>query len=101
MTIFNKDDDIKKEESCILVAEVEGFIHYYNVAVPEIEKGMKAIKASYDFFHKTCSRIYIAGFTLVSEGSNLSVEAISDKVEFLTNLQSKNEEKENTLEQSK
>ena len=80
-----------KEESCILVAEVEGASYYYNVAVPEIERGMKAIKASYDYFHKTCSRIYISGFTLVSEGSNLSVEDISDKVEFYTRMSTNKE----------
>ena len=88
MTVANREI---KEESCILIAEVDGASYYYNVAVPEIEKGIRAIEASYNAYNKICSRIYIGGFTLVTEGSNLSIQDISDRVCFYTTMNSNRE----------
>ena len=73
----NKNSNI---ESCILVAEVNGYSYHYNVAIPEIESSIKTIVVTYDELEQPISRVYIAGFNLVSEGTNLSKEKFYNSI---------------------
>ena len=69
-----------KVESCVLVAEIDGYNYYYNVAVSDIEKSIRTIEEAYDYYDKMCTRIYISGFTLVGKSDNLSQEEIIERV---------------------
>ena len=77
MTVRNKEGLV---ESCVLVAEINGYNYYYNVALPDIERSIRAIQAAYDYYNMMCTKIYISGFTLVNESTNLSPEGIVEKV---------------------
>ena len=67
-------------ESCVLVAEIDGSNHYFNVALPDIEIGMKTIRATYEKIDRKCSKVYIGGFTLVSRNTNLSKKGLVERV---------------------
>ena len=73
-------------ESCVLVAEIEGSNYYYNVAPADIETGMKTIRATYDQLNKKCSKVYIGGFTLVTDDTNLSKRGLVERVINMENI---------------
>ena len=69
-------------ESCILVAELEDSSQRFNVSPFNIEKGIKVIKAAYDYVGRPCKKVYISGFDLVSPKSNLNKAGILERVAF-------------------
>ena len=77
------------ENSCILVADVEDSSYSFNVAIPDIETGMKTIMETYEFLNCNCKRVYIAGFAITSKGTNLTTEGLIDRVIFSTEMMNK------------
>ena len=67
-------------ESCVLVAEVDGSTYHYNVAPADIESGIKTIRATYDQLDRKLSKVYIGGFTLVTDDTNLTKRGIVERV---------------------
>ena len=79
MTVNYKKGHI---ESCILVAEIGDSKQRFNVDVHNIENGIKTIIAAYDYVGRPCQRVYISGFDLVTDNTNLTKEGIIARVAF-------------------
>ena len=75
-----------QEQSCVLVAETNEAHVRFNVAPANIEKGIKVIKAAYEYLGNPCNKVYISGFTLVSKNTNLTKEGIINRIAFQHNL---------------
>lgn len=88
MTVRNHEGSVA---SCVLIADVDGSSTYFNVPVKDIEMSKNVIQASYDYFGEACTRVYIGGFVLVDQSTNLSREKIFERVAFDQRMRQKAE----------
>ena len=79
MTVKYKEGHV---DSCVIVAEADGFKNSYYVAPEDADKSMKLIKSTLKSLGKKDPKIYVSGFTLVTKNTNLSKSEIVDKVFF-------------------
>ena len=73
-------------DSCVIVAEVNGSNNRYFVAPEDAAQSMKLIENTIKVFANTKPKVYVSGFTLVTEGTNLSQQEILNKVSIWAEL---------------
>lgn len=56
------------------------FSYTYNVAIEDIEEAKKFIAATFEYFNQPCSRVYIAGFAVLTKNSIWTKERIVEQV---------------------
>lgn len=79
------------ENSCIVLAEIEGEKVTFNVDYSDIVSCIEIVKEIYD---PNC-KVYISGFDIVTKGTNLSDEQVINKIN--RTVSNKKEEKPKTL----
>ena len=78
-----------KVECCVLVADVNDSTYYYNIPKLKIEESMNVITVGFNKLNNPCSRVYIAGFTLISEDDVLTKERLIERLAYQTNASNK------------